>query len=187
MENINLTFTVTVEQVMMFIFVNTALVGFFCYMFVNLLIKRNNPTDVPKKKFLDRFRAPTDGTFQLNWGLREFFKIFSKDMSERWYECRTHCNQGILVSLLSAFHLVWVVRGEFFIEGEDDRIGYVYSYIHGFQSVNTVFKKYKKYLDNDPEFDKIYKERNFNGVYQVFIAGHNVVADFMSGYLQIED
>ena len=130
-------------------------------------------------KIFEYFATPCSGykdkTLELNWSGRQFFYLFSKGMGERWYEARAHLYRGVFISLLSAFHLIHIVR----IEYETSRDGYMSFVVfitHGFQSLATLQKKMPDWIKQ-----KKSQAKDAQYWYQTFIAGHNVVGDCMNG------
>lgn len=146
----------------------TAIIGFVFGMFV-----RNR---MEGSELFEYFACPSSKTFELDWTGRQFLRLFSEGMSERWYESRAHLYQGFWMSLLATLHLVHVVR----IEYETSRDGYV-SFVtvivHGFQSIDTLKKKLPKLTQENKKYAK-----DASHWYQTFVTGHNVVNDFMNEY-----
>lgn len=130
-------------------------------------------------KIFEYFATPGGGyhkpKLELNWTGRQFFYLLSRGMGERWYEARAHLYRGVFISILSAFHLIHIVR----IEYETNRDGYV-SYVvfitHGFQSLQTLKKKLPKWIK-----EKKSQAKDASYWYQTFVCGHNVIGDFMNG------
>lgn len=112
---------------------------------------------------------------ELNWTGRQFFYLITRGMGERWYESRAHLRRGVFLSLLSAFHLIHIVR----IDYETNREGYfttVQFITHGFQSIQTLKKKMPAYVK-----EKKSQAKDADYWYQTFVSGHNVIGDFMNG------
>ena len=130
--------------------------------------------------FMKYFGTPTGGRYEkpkleLNWGLRQFFLMFDKGMSERWYESRAHLYRGVFISLLSTFHLIHIVRFDF-ATNREDHFRTTTFITHGFQSIQTLKKKMPDWIK-----EKSKKVEGAEYWYQTFVAGHNVIGDFMNG------
>jgi hypothetical protein len=78
------------------------------------------------------FLCPANGTFDLNWFIHQFFALFSKQMSQRYYETVAHCNKGQLIGLLCAIGVIDVVRYSFLVTSDSGVSKVVY--YHGFRS-----------------------------------------------------
>lgn len=141
---------------------------------VGTMIDKKYPEAVKK-----HFASPSDGTIELNWGGRQFFLLFSKEASERWYEARAHMNGGFFLSLACAFGLIYYVRFEYNIENHDDRIVYNKVVYHGFRDYKELLALAKKDI---PVQKELLKNKGAGYFYQMFVAGHNVVMDFMNEY-----
>lgn len=132
--------------------------------------------------FMEYFGTPCGGRgdksrLELNWTGRQFFYLFSRGMGERWYEARAHLNRDVFISVLSAFHLIHIVR----IEYETSRDGYIswVSFVtHGFQSLATLKTKLPNWIK-----EKKAEAKDAQHWYQTFVAGHNVIGDWMNGDL----
>lgn len=127
-------------------------------------------------KFLEYLGSPINGRIELNWSLRQVLALFSKGMSERWYEAREHLHRGVFISLLSTLHLIHIVRFDYATTRED-YYGTVTFIVHGFQSVQTLKTQMPQWIK-----DKKTEVKDADYWYQSFVAGHNVVSDFMNGY-----
>lgn len=127
-------------------------------------------------KFLTYLGSPINGRLELNWSLRQFLALFSKGMAERWYEAREHLNRGIFISLLSTCHLIHIVRLDYETTRENHFVTTQFI-VHGFQSIQTLKKKLPQWIS-----DKKKGLKDADYWYQSFVAGHNVVSDFMNGY-----
>lgn len=133
--------------------------------------------------FMKYFGTPTGGRYdkpklELNWTGRQFFLLFSKGMSERWYESRAHLYQGVFISLLSAFHLIHIVRIEY-ETSKECYVSYVIFKTHGFQSIESIKKQMPKWIK-----EKKSEAKDAQHWYQSFVAGHNVIGDFMNGFFE---
>jgi hypothetical protein len=98
-------------------------------------------------------------------------------MSERWYEARAHLNQGIFISLLSAFHLIHIVRIEY-ETSRDCYVSYVIFKTHGFQSLGDLKAKMPNWIQEKKD-----QAKDAKYYHQTFVCGHNVVDDFMNSSL----
>lgn len=123
---------------------------------------------------------PTDGVVELNWGGKKLFGFFSDKAAQRWYEARAHLGYGVIISLLATFKLIYLIR----IDLIDSNMSRGKSYkrvLHGFQSLDKVIKKAQAIsLKVEEQYNKENSENNMS-YYQTFIAGHNVVGDFVNG------
>lgn len=127
-------------------------------------------------KIFEYFATPgREKHVELDWGLKQFFELFSEKMGQRWYEARAHLYQGVFISLLSAFHLIHIVRIEYQTTRED-YTSYVIVKTHGFQSLKTLKKKLPKWTK-----EKKSQAKDADYWYQTFVSGHNVISDFMNG------
>lgn len=124
---------------------------------------------------LQYFGEPCNQRLELNWAGRQFFLLFSKGMSKRWYEARAHLYQNVFVSLLSTFHLIHIVRIDYETSRESS-YSYTITITHGFQSIRTLMTKM-------PQLIKAKKAEAKDATYwyQTFVCGHNVVGDCING------
>lgn len=135
-----------------------------------------------QKALHNKFRTPGKDSIELNWGGRELFGMISKKAGNRWYEAREHLNQGVFVSLFCTFKLIWIVR----VDLIDDSSEYGRSktkIFHGFQSLQSVMEASNAFVK---EFENNYNKENPDKkmhYYQTFVAGYNVVQDYMNGSL----
>jgi hypothetical protein len=152
--------------------VYSILLAFIC-LILGFLIRNK----IEGGKVFDYFATPgRDHHLELNWAGRQFFLLFSKGMSERWYEARAHLYQGVFISLLSTFHLIHIVRIEY-ETSRDCYISYVIFKTHGFQSLATLEKKMPEWIKT-----KKAEAKDAQHWYQTFVCGHNVIGDFMNGF-----
>lgn len=126
--------------------------------------------------FMKYFGTPSQERLELNWSLRQFFMLFSNKAGKRWYESRQHLYRGVFVSLLCTFGLINLVRLEFGTS-EDGRVSYVVFITHGFQSKQDMIKKLPVWINKYK-----HKAKDAQYFYQLFIAGHNVVLDWMTDH-----
>jgi len=127
------------------------------------------------KKIRKYFGSPIRQQIEFQWGMRQFFRIFSVTGSERFYDASALCYQNAFVSILCGFGFIDIVRYEYTTE-HDDRVAYKVKYYHGFRSYRSLLKMAK---DN---MQFVQKETDgATGFYQLFICGHNVVSDYWSG------
>lgn len=124
------------------------------------------------KSFQEYLCTPSSGKLELNWTTRQVLALFSKGASKRWYEARAHLGRGVFVSLLAAFHLVYVIRIEYETD-KDSVLCYSTKIIHGFQSLNDIMKKL-------PVLSNTMRHEKATCYYQTFVSGHNIVHDFMT-------
>lgn len=130
------------------------------------------------KKFLS---SPMDERLEINWTTRQLLSLVSKPASERWYEARAHLHQNIFLSILCALHLIQLVRVDF-IDDDQQRGRCKVFILHGFQSIYTIMKQSERLIKvTQEEVNKETSEDNKMSYYQTFVAGHNVVEDFMNG------
>jgi hypothetical protein len=121
--------------------------------------------------------SPCDQRLELDWAGRQIFRLFSKGMSERWYEARAYLNQGIFFSLLAAFHLIHIVRIDY-ETSRDSYVSFVIFKVHGFQSIADLKSKMPKWIE-----EKKAQAKDAKYYHQTFVCGHNVISDYMSGDL----
>lgn len=67
------------------------------------------------------FSSPSDNTYESAWFFRQFFRLFSLGMSERWYEARSYLRQSLFRSFLCAFGVLVIARYDFESKTEDNR------------------------------------------------------------------
>lgn len=133
------------------------------------------------KKVHKYLASPTDDKLELNWTGRQLFLLFNKGCSERWYEARAHLHQGFWLSIACALRLVYLVRVDLIDDEQSKGRCRIFTF-HGFQSVEKVVEKTVK-LRNIFKYE-INKELSVSDkmdYYQTFVAGFNVVDDFMNG------
>lgn len=95
------------------------------------------------------FGSPLDGSFELDWTLRQFYRLFSVNASERWYEARSFCWRGVFVSTLCAVGLIHVVRITYIEEISNDlRCRSIISIYHTFRSESSFRSLIKKEIDS---------------------------------------
>lgn len=128
------------------------------------------------------FGTPDKQKFELNWFFRQFFLIFNKNMSERWYETRAHVYQSVLVSMLSTFGIATVVRYEFFSKTDHNRV-YTKTKIWYFTLSFKTQRERMKFIESYAEELRPSLNADADSLYQIFIAGENVVWDYMNGGL----
>ena len=126
------------------------------------------------EKTMKYLTSPVHGKFDFNWTTKQILAMFNENMSERWYEARAHCDQNVFMSILTALHLIWIVRTEMEYVDHD---GYrdTYNYFHGLCGYNKVKAK----ATSSDFLSRIIDPELFY-YYQTFICGHNVVHDFMT-------
>ncbi len=132
------------------------------------------------KAFVNRFGSPVDRSFELNWGLRQFFGLFSERMSERWYEARCHAYRGIWVSLMCAFGICEVVRYEFTSKTDDSRM-YSKTVVYWWKFIFEKKSSLHRFLFSQFSEVRPHMPIDADGPYQILRAGHNVIWDFMNG------
>lgn len=121
------------------------------------------------------FGSPLDESFDIDWAGRQFFLLFGKAPSERWYEARAHLGCGVLISLLCMLRLIHVVR--YGCYSEEYGVSFFRSKIrryHGFRNN----KKLDAIIKTEMELANSYDLHPFTLVDQVFVAGRNVVYRF---------
>ena len=157
------------------------------FLLVGYLLGSFTPTELKTiiadkgKKIHHHLASPVNDKLELNWTGRQLFLLLSKGCSERWYEARAHLHQGFFKSLICAFGFIYLVRIDLIDDNQEKGESRVFTF-HGFQSLEDVMKKtatiVKVYtLEVNATLDKDEKV----SYYQTFIAGHNVVGDFMDG------
>lgn len=134
------------------------------------------------ESFFRYFGTPSSKKLELDWGLKQFFALFNKQMSERWYEARAHTYQGVWISLLCAFNIVTIVRFEF--ESKKDDCRYytkikTWKWTLSFKSGQEKMKFLLSEVDNVRPHMPI----DAGCLYQIFVAGDNVVWDYVNGCL----
>lgn len=123
--------------------------------------------------FAADYKSPSTGKLSLPWSVKVFLEHFSTASADRWYESIAHCKQGAFISLLSALHLVYVVRLEFVSMTDSCSGRYILHHYHGFRSFDTL----KHLLLNTPS---LYRHSDEEYMYdQTFVAGHNVIQSWM--------
>lgn len=123
--------------------------------------------------FAADYKSPSTGKLPLSWSVKVFLEHFSTASADRWYESIAHCKQGAFISLLSALHLVYVVRLEFVSMTDSCSGRYTLHYYHGFRSFDAL----KHLLLNTPG---LYRHSDEEYMYdQTFVAGHNVIQSWM--------
>lgn len=71
------------------------------------------------------FGSPVDGSFELAWFMRQFFRLFSVRISERWYEAKGHRRVNTILALFVLMPFVNTIISvlfilEFFMKGKRD-------------------------------------------------------------------
>ena len=123
-------------------------------------------------KIKQYFNSPATERVEFQWGMRQFFRLFSVSASERFYEAIAHCYQSGLISLLCGLGLIDIVRYEYYTDN-GDRIMYRIKRYHGFRSYKSLLAMAKNSIE------AVSKEvTNSDGFHQMFICGHNVVFDY---------
>lgn len=131
------------------------------------------------------YKSPTTGKLSLPWTTKTILENFSYSAAQRWYESITLCHQNPLISLLSALHLIYVVKITF-ISMSDDNSGCVkHIYYHGFRSFDTL----KRQLIQDEKVNNNYSpgDEDIDDPAYIYdttlVAGHNVVFSWCHHYL----
>lgn len=138
---------------------------------LSLLLASSIPANFYKRA-KEYFGSPLDGSFEFDWTLKQFYKLFSDHVSERWYESRAHCNRGVFVSTLCAWGLIHVVR----ITYREERGPHLwyhnrYHIYHAFRSEKELSALIKKQTDSFS-----YEKSDVPLFFEyLFIAGRNVV------------
>lgn len=165
------------EQLNSFLTRDTIL-GFFGGLIVAVL----KDIFVNNKRIREYFGTPSNGKIELNWGLQQFFLLFSLPMAKRWYEAREHCYCSFFMSLLCAFKLVTIVRFDCTFDSDYCR-GRYFNEAYAFwvleedplDRLKQLIKDSKHYTETtDTQEDKL----NLN---QIFICGENVIWDAYNG------
>lgn len=132
-------------------------------------------------KLHEYLRSPSTDKLDLDWSTRQIIRVFNTNASERWYESRVHLKNGVLKSLACTLHLIYVVRISFIDEDMCSGKSKVFT-VHGFQSLKSVMVYIEKQCA--VFYEEINKDENKKlEYYQSFVAGHNVVHDYISGSL----
>ncbi len=129
------------------------------------------------------FASPSSNKIELNCAVKQALKLISYKAGQRWYEARALLFLGIFTSVLCALKLIHLVRIDFMHNDES----------HGRSTVIKIpgWVKYEKILDDHEWWvEKARTQLKLNGdegrknywYYQTFIAGHNIVKDFMNNY-----
>lgn len=134
---------------------------------------------VALQRFKEYIASPSTGKPELDWVTRQIFKLFNRNLSERWYEARVHLHQGVFKSLICAFGFIYLVRIDLIDDNQEKGECRVFAF-HGFQSLEDVLKK------TEPMIVPFIEETNAGlegqakmHYYSTFVAGYNVVATFM--------
>ncbi|MDD2879705.1 MAG: hypothetical protein PHQ58_04665 [Rhodoferax sp.] len=138
---------------------------------LSLLLASSIPANFYKRA-KEYFGSPLDGSFEFDWTLKQFYKLFSDNVSERWYESRAHCNRGVVISTLCAWGLIHVVRITYLEEcGQHIWYHNRYHIYRAFRSEAELRALIKKQIDSFP------CEESGTVLYfeYLFIAGQNVV------------
>lgn len=138
------------------------------------------------KKVTKYFATPSDRGFELNWFLRQFFRLFSERMSERWYEARQHTYRGVWVSLMCAFGICEVVRYEYTSRTDDSRM-YTKTVVYWWKFIFEKKSRLHRFLFTQWSVIRPHMAIDADSPYQIFRAGHNVIWDFMSGSFEHEE
>lgn len=133
------------------------------------------------KKIHKYLASPVSNKLELDWSVRQLFMLFSKKRGDLWYEARVHLNKSVIKSLLCVFKIIYLVRIDL-IDDNQERGKSRTFVLHGFQSLESVMKKSGQLINKFmEEVNSDLKEEDRMFYYQTFVAGHNVVADFMNG------
>lgn len=158
-------------------------IGFFFGLIANVSLF--SETGKAKAKAVkDYFGSPVDGKLELDWSMKQFLSIFSKGMSDRWYEARAHLKTGVGLALLCTFGIVKLVRFDYMYE-HDDAKGRFENTCYAYWALPGNAKKRIQELQAEAEElgDELSKKDQPLYLYQIFIAGENVVWDYMNGGL----
>lgn len=140
--------------------------------FLVLIYYQHNPNEKNKKP-LSYFRTPSDDGFELDWVMRQFFRLFSTAASERWYEARCLIYQSVGKSLLCAFGFINIVQYDFYTD-DDGRIKWYTEIIIGFKNTDN----FRKEILSAQNMLRVREKYNkVNDPHQIFIAGQNVVSN----------
>ena len=134
---------------------------------------------VALQRFKEYIASPSTGKPELNWSTQQVFKLFNRNLSERWYEARVHLHQGVFKSLICAFGFIYLVRIDLIDDNQEKGESRVLSF-HGFQSLEDVLKKAEPMIvpfieETNTELEGQAKMH----YYSTFVAGYNVVATFL--------
>lgn len=134
------------------------------------------------KAFMNYFGSPSTENLEVDWSLRQLFRLFNYRMSERWYEARVHTRQSVWISLLCAFNILTIVRFEFESKKEEGRHYYKVKTWKWTLSFKSDQEKMKFLLDEVKNV-RPHMPIDAGDLYQIFVAGDNVVWDYMNGGL----
>lgn len=137
-------------------------------------------------KIKNYFATPSDRGFELNWFLRQFFRLFSERMSERWYEARQHTYRSVWVSLMCAFGICEVVRYEYTSRTDDSRM-YTKTVVYWWKFIFEKKSRLHRFLFTQWSVIRPHMAIDADAPYQIFRAGHNVIWDFMNGSFDREE
>lgn len=134
------------------------------------------------------FGSPVDGKFELAWFLRQFLRLFSVRISQRWYEAKGHRRVNTLLALCCAFGLCEVVQYSFGDMENDDRFftsTKVYWFRFMFSDKIHIVGKLIKQDNIDKIKNQIKKKNGYNPAWldSIFICGYNVAYDSFNGVL----
>lgn len=129
------------------------------------------------------FSTPSDRNYETAWFFRQFFRLFSERMSERWYEAKAYTKQSNWISLLCALGIATVVRYDFFSKTDDSRMYFKVKIWYWKLSFKSR-KERKSIIENFAEQLHPQLAMDADGLYQIFIAGENVTWDYMNGDLR---
>lgn len=121
-------------------------------------------------------KSPSTNRLELDWSVREFLGLFSKRMSQRWYEARAHLKRSVFVSLFCTLGFIDIVCYDFDM-GTDGRHVINVKVYFGYRSCASLIKKTKEdipLVQAKTEGAKYFE--------QVFIAGYNVAYDIYNDY-----
>lgn len=133
------------------------------------------------ESFRDYLVSPVDKKMNLDWTTMQLLYLVNRRASRCWYESRKHLYQGVWRSLLCTLGLVYLIRIDLIDDDENMGTSRVFT-LHGFRSVENAVKRSRALLarfNEEVNADKPEEARMH--YYQTFVAGYNVVDDFMNG------
>lgn len=125
---------------------------------------------------------PTDNKFSLNRTLRQCLRLVSDAAAERWYESRAILKQSVFVSLLAAIKLVTIVRFDFTSSDGADSL-YMEIALYDFWTLPSSRRLRIEMLEKEGVVLKTQLGSKADSLYQIFVAGENVIWDWVNGDL----
>lgn len=125
---------------------------------------------------------PSDNKLSLNCTMRQCLCLVSDAAGDRWYESRAVLRRSVFVSLLAAIKVVTVVRFDFTSPDDADSL-YAEIALYAFWVLPSRRRLRTKMLEREAAVLKTQLSGKTDSLYQIFVAGDNVIWDWVNGDL----